>query len=134
MELLDPFQKPPDGIRNVYKTYQKMKVQDVEKDTDIMDIESDASMFRKGKIRTVKVLPASGLAAAFSKYTESGALESPISPAPVYEHGDMPGRCLITSYHLFNSVGWCAELHIMACFIKISLLLCYLLISALKHW
>lgn len=97
MDSLDPFQRPPDGIRNVYKRYQKMKVQDLEKDTDIVDIESDASMFRKGSIRTVKVLHDSDLVTAFKKYTESEKLPSPITPVPVYEHGDMPGGSLRAS-------------------------------------
>jgi hypothetical protein len=94
MDPLDPFERPPEGIRNVYKKYQKMKVEDLEKDTDIIDIESDASKFRDGHTRTVKILQQDNLRSAFEKYIEPGALETPITPRPVYEHIDMPGRSL----------------------------------------
>lgn len=101
MDSLDPFERPPDRIRNVYKKYQKMKVQDLEKDIDIADIDSDTSLFRKGNIKTSKIILEDDLVAAFSTYTGSARLESPVSPVPVYEHRDMPGRFVVFETTLF---------------------------------
>ncbi|EAT79378.2 hypothetical protein SNOG_13051 [Parastagonospora nodorum SN15] len=38
MQGLDPHQRPPENIRNVYKKYQKMKAKDLDTDADLVDL------------------------------------------------------------------------------------------------
>jgi hypothetical protein len=100
MESLDPYQRPPEGIRNVYKRYQKMKPQDLSQDPDIVDLERDLlseSQYGNPKVEVVKVLDVDHLEDAFQKFAEGEELHLPITtsmPIPVFEHADMPGRCI----------------------------------------
>lgn len=97
MHHLDPHQRPPDSIRNVYKKYQKMKLKDIDLDEDIIDLSSDASASLSSKVRVVKQYTAEDLTAIFGSFAgeegdqELQATRLPKS-IPVYEHDDMPGR------------------------------------------
>ncbi|KAF2825208.1 hypothetical protein CC86DRAFT_446623 [Ophiobolus disseminans] len=44
MQHLDPHQRPPDGIRHVYKKYQKMKATDLDGDEVIVDLSDGATL------------------------------------------------------------------------------------------
>lgn len=90
MDSLDPYQRPPDGIRNVYKKYQKMILQDLNRDREIVDLENHGT---GDKMIVINTLEPALLENAFKAYTETGELHSSLSPVPVYEHADMPGRC-----------------------------------------
>ncbi|KAF2009384.1 hypothetical protein BU24DRAFT_473521 [Aaosphaeria arxii CBS 175.79] len=55
MENLDPHQRPPDGIRNVYKKYQKLKLEALNRDAEIVD-PHDPSDAQRSKIAIVQEL------------------------------------------------------------------------------
>ncbi|PVH95151.1 hypothetical protein DM02DRAFT_537962 [Periconia macrospinosa] len=56
MTNLDPHERPPDGIRAVYKKYQKMKSYQLALDPDIVDLPGQSLPNRDPKIRVVKEL------------------------------------------------------------------------------
>jgi alkylated DNA repair protein alkB family protein 1 len=95
MHDLDPHERPPMSIRNVYKKYQKMKLKDLDRDQEIIDLSSDASASSSSKVRVVKQYAAEDLTATFRAFAgEDAKLENMglLNPIPVYEHEDMPGR------------------------------------------
>ena len=97
MHHLDPHERPPDSIRNVYKKYQKMKAKDIDLDGDIIDLSSDAAASSNPKVRVVKEYTAEDLTAIFNSFAgeeDGGKLQATDLPKsiPVYEHEDMPGR------------------------------------------
>jgi alkylated DNA repair protein alkB homolog 1 len=94
MESLDPYQRPPDGIRNVYKKYQKMRLEDLNQDPDILHVDSEAPVpdCQMSKISIVEELDPEQLCAVFQEFAGTKKLGSKLQPVPVYEHGDMPGR------------------------------------------
>ena len=97
MHHLDPHERPPDGIRNVYKKYQKTKLNDLDLDGDIIDLSSDASASSNSKVRVVKRYTAEDLTVIFRSFAgedEEPELQDMDMPRsiPVYEHEDMPGR------------------------------------------
>lgn len=99
MQQLDPYQRPPDGIRNVYKTYQKMKLKELDQDQDIIDLANDAST-SSSSIRVVKTWKGEDLTASFLSFAApDGQLQDLVVPdsIPVYEHNDMPGKANISS-------------------------------------
>ena len=101
---LDPHEKPPDHIRNVYKKYQKMKLRDLGKDPDIIDFKRGLSDEQKRHIKVIKEHKPEELAPAFRAFE---GIQEPIdsqgslidSPILVYEHSDMPG--IYHSFRLF---------------------------------
>ena len=108
MHHLDPYERPPDGIRNVYKNYQKMKAKDIDLDGDIIDLSSDASASSNPKVRVVKEYTAKDLTAIFRSFAgeDGGKLQATDLPRsiPVYEHEDMPGRtsCTLNEMNCFS--------------------------------
>jgi len=97
MHHLDPHERPPDSIRNVYKKYQKMKAKDIDLDGDIIDLSSDAAASSNPKVRVVKEYTAEDLTAIFRSFAgeDGGKLQQATDlprSIPVYEHEDMPGR------------------------------------------
>lgn len=105
MPPLDPHQRPPNSIRDVYKKYQRMKPQDLD-DIGIVHIEKDldqdpeivhraihSSGARNGKVTIVGQLESELLTATFRSFAGDFAIdERPISSVKVYEHEDMPGK------------------------------------------
>jgi alkylated DNA repair protein alkB family protein 1 len=106
MQSLDPHQRPPNSIRDVYKKYQRMKPQDLDEDIGIVHIERDlnqdpefahrethSSGARKGKVSIVGKLESEQLTATFRSFAGSYTGDGrPIPPVQVYEHKDMPGK------------------------------------------
>lgn len=95
MRVLDPHQRPPESVRNVYKTYQKMKLHDLDSDPGIVDLSSGLSADLSGKVRVVNEVESERLTASFRVF--AGHDCQPQSPEetsliPVYEHEDMPGK------------------------------------------
>ncbi|KAF5854186.1 hypothetical protein GGP41_006948 [Bipolaris sorokiniana] len=102
MHDLDPHERPPDGIRNVYKKYQKMKLNALNNDPDIIDLAShDASASTTStKVHVVKEYATKDLTAIFQAFAgQDVALDVITIPdsVPVYEHDDMPGLHIIPS-------------------------------------
>lgn len=92
MPALDPHQRPPDGIRAVYKKYQKMRLPELSRDTEIVTTEGRIS---NSKITVVKTLDSGMLKSTFQEYLGGTYTGYPDSPVPVYEHADMPGLHII---------------------------------------
>ena len=94
MHHLDPHERPPDGIRNVYKKYQKMGLEQLNQDTEIIDMSSQETASLNNKVRVVKQHEAEQLTATFRAFAgqDMVALDPDLpSSMPVYEHEDMPG-------------------------------------------
>jgi len=91
MQSLDPHERPPDGIRRVYKKYQRMKPQDLEHDAGIVDV----GRIPSNKMRIVKEWDREQLIATFRRFAGDSAGPDPLpstSSISAYEHEDMPGR------------------------------------------
>lgn len=92
MQDLDPHQRPPEGIRSVYKKYQKMKLKELDRDQGIIDVSSHESDLSSKRVRIVKSLAREDLASLYTTFAgENREFDSP-STIPVYEHEDMPGK------------------------------------------
>lgn len=94
MDHPDPHQRPPNGIRDVYKKYQKMKPKDLDQDPDIIDLSKNTPTSAKGKVRIVDEWSSEDLTAAFRAFSgQDSQLYAELPPRiPVYEHADMPGK------------------------------------------
>ncbi|KAL7775803.1 hypothetical protein CFE70_009647 [Pyrenophora teres f. teres 0-1] len=95
MHHLDPHERPPDGIRNVYKKYQKMGLQQLNQDTEIIDIRDRATASSNSKVHVVKQHEVDQLTATFRAFAGQDVVAQDLdlpSSIPVYEHEDMPGR------------------------------------------
>ncbi|KAF2680793.1 hypothetical protein K458DRAFT_372800 [Lentithecium fluviatile CBS 122367] len=97
MEPLDPYQRPPDTIRSVYKKYQRMSPQHLDADPAIVDLSRDTTTGPKSRLRVVGEVEAGRLTAAFRVFGDGEVEpEAPLGAA-VYEHEDMPGLHMIPS-------------------------------------
>lgn len=97
MQSLDPHQRPPDSIRHVYKKYQKMKLHDLDRDSDILDLSRPLSTSQQTKVLVVKELDLEPVTASFRSFAGDIKPEGPTSPPLAYEHRDMPGKGLFIS-------------------------------------
>lgn len=97
MDHLDPHQRPPDSIKDVYKKYQKMKPKDLDRDLDIVDLPGSLDTSAKEKVRIVEEWSGHELTAAFRAFSGQDGQTYTDLPRriPVYEHADMPGRVLL---------------------------------------
>ncbi|KAJ4371876.1 hypothetical protein N0V86_008430 [Didymella sp. IMI 355093] len=97
MEHLDPHQRPPDSIKDVYKRYQKMKPKDLDQDPDIIDLPDSRTTSAKDKVRIVEEWSGHELTAAFRAFSgQDGQTYADLPPRiPVYEHTDMPGLHIV---------------------------------------
>jgi hypothetical protein len=94
MAHLDPHARPPDGIRNIYKQYQKMKLGDLELDSSIVDLSSHVPASLHSGVRVVTEWRREDVAAAFRAFSGEEARDldaAATSLVSVYEHEDMPG-------------------------------------------
>jgi len=91
MGALDPYQRPPDSIRNVYKKYQKMSVQDLDSDPGIVRLPPDVSADPTSKLHVVREVDVDSLTASFRSFVGGMAESEAASRIAVYEHEDMPG-------------------------------------------
>ncbi|KAJ4299082.1 hypothetical protein N0V90_004326 [Kalmusia sp. IMI 367209] len=92
MPTLDPHQRPPERIRNVYKKYQKMNSQDLRHDPEIVDLERHLPAYLRGKLRVVDEWDPRRLTATFRRFGgDNAGLDALPSSIPVYEHADVPG-------------------------------------------
>ncbi|KAI0577709.1 2OG-FeII-Oxy-2 domain-containing protein [Pyrenophora tritici-repentis] len=94
MHHLDPHERPPDGIRNVYKKYQKMGLEQLNQDTEIIDITDYATASSNSNVHVVEQHAAEQLTATFRAFAGQDVVAQELdlpSSIPVYEHEDMPG-------------------------------------------
>ncbi|KAF2624589.1 hypothetical protein BU25DRAFT_493563 [Macroventuria anomochaeta] len=93
MECLDPHQRPPDSIKDVYKKYQRMKLQDLDQDPDIVDLPKSLHTSAKDKVRIVEEWSGDDLTAAFRAFSGQDGQTYAALPSriPVYEHANLPG-------------------------------------------
>jgi alkylated DNA repair protein alkB family protein 1 len=99
MSHLDPHQRPPEGVRSVYKRYQKMKPQDLHADSDIVDPVQHTHAGLASKLRVVKDTGTEQLSQAFRTFVGDDASKDfdhlePSAGLAAYEHHDMPGKAL----------------------------------------
>lgn len=93
MQALDPHERPPDGIRGVYKKYQKMRQPELDQDTEIVTTEGPSMV--NSKTAVVDSLDPKTVDSAFTKYLGGTQPKYPDTPIPVYEHAHMPGLHII---------------------------------------
>lgn len=99
MQHLGPHARPPEGIRTVYKKYQKMKLEDLDADQEIVDLAARARDTLPPKVCIVKELGPELLNEAFRAFAGSDASDDlqhqyNESSIAVYEHEDMPGNTI----------------------------------------
>lgn len=93
MPQLDPHERPPDSIRNVYKRYQKMPSQQLDADADIIDLDQAPHTLLPDKVRVVQVLEAAQLEEAFGAFAGRAVDSQSQQPSvAIYEHTDMAGK------------------------------------------
>ncbi|KAL6710133.1 hypothetical protein ACN47E_009924 [Coniothyrium glycines] len=98
MDGLDPHERPPDSIRNIYKKYQKLKSKALDEDENIVDFEHETQALNGSKVRIVKHLESTHLQACFQKFAGEPFQDfGPRKNMAVYEHADMPGLHMIPS-------------------------------------
>ncbi|KAF2472566.1 uncharacterized protein BDR25DRAFT_284076 [Lindgomyces ingoldianus] len=95
---LDPYQRPPDNIRNVYKKYQKMKPKDLEKDPNILDIGIGPSAAQWNGLSIIAEFEPSRLERVFQSFASPTQGHTYFDASvPIYEHKDIPGLQIIPS-------------------------------------
>jgi alkylated DNA repair protein alkB family protein 1 len=97
MQHLDPHERPPERIRDVYKSYQKMKPADLDTDNGLLNLTSLSHATLPDKVHVVRELDTEHLARVFRTFmgadirSETQAQRATL-PLAVYEHDDMPGK------------------------------------------
>ncbi|KAH6442281.1 hypothetical protein HBI59_108860 [Parastagonospora nodorum] len=102
MQGLDPHQRPPENIRNVYKKYQKMKAKDLDIDADLVDLTQTSKDCLPGGVCVVRELDVADLTGTFRAFTGADACtdsqpQESASKISIYEHEDMPGLHILPS-------------------------------------
>jgi hypothetical protein len=109
MAHLDPHERPPDGIRNIYKQYQKMKLGDLELDSSIIDLSSHVPASLHSGVRVVAEWRREDVTAAFRAFSGEEARDldgAATSLVSVYEHEDMPGTASCWTPCVFSSLNF----------------------------
>lgn len=95
IEQLDPHEKPPDALRSFYKTYQKLKPDDLASNSMIIDLKSiDMSHLPHG-LHVVDRLPAQTVQNAFHQFLStppSSEIIDTQSAYPIFGHDALPGQ------------------------------------------
>ena len=96
MSALESHQKPPERIRAVYKKYQKSSPASLAADTEILDFERGLTHDQLAKLKEVRRMPGHVLLTACCDFgdMQSEDFLASIVDAPVFEHDDLPGRCI----------------------------------------
>ena len=95
MQRLDPYQRPPASIRNVYKKYQKMTLKELDQDCEIIDLSSDVSESSSSRVRIVEEWRSEDLITTFGAFAGDHAQLDAPTKIPVYEHEDMLGKAIL---------------------------------------
>lgn len=93
MPHLDPHQRPPDSIRNVYKKYQRFKLRDLNQDDQLIDLTDIVPSALSDKVRIIDYLSHNDLERTFQSFASgSMACLDSDKQIPIFEHVDMPGK------------------------------------------
>jgi hypothetical protein len=92
--LLDAHAAPPAGLKELYKRYQKLKLEDLDIDPEVLD-------FNKAHlgddVEVLKPIPSPHLGSIFSRFVqEDGNNSSVTQDALVYGHKRLPGKDLFS--------------------------------------
>ena len=89
----DSRQKPPDGIRNVYKIFQKLSSNAIDLNPEILDFGRGLSAEQNKKCRKVDQIQHETLKSACFRFERRADQDSWFSFAnvPIFEHEDVPG-------------------------------------------
>ena len=94
IQSLNPRQKPPELIKRVYKTFQKLTPDEIDINPEILDFERGLSAEQHEKCQEVDQIHHDTLKSACVHF-ESHSLQKswPSSTnVPIFEHHDVPGR------------------------------------------
>lgn len=91
MASLDPYEKPPEDLRKVFKMYQKMSDYDIDIDPDILDFSRPAPQLLKHKLQIIRRVQNSSLNFKPSMQEPAPSFLNG-SMANVYESQILPGR------------------------------------------
>ncbi|KAF2494721.1 hypothetical protein BU16DRAFT_582560 [Lophium mytilinum] len=96
---LNPHERPPEQVKNVYKTYQKMKPKELAVDPDIIDFTRGLSEIQRASINVIEEIDPKKLNEAFRDFEgiESSSGDEITTPIRVYEHSNMPGLHILPS-------------------------------------
>ena len=92
MAALDPYKKPPEDLRKIFKRYQKMSIDDFDGDASILDFDRPATELVKYKLQTIRNVNTSDLHFQSSTYTSTHLPTD--STVNVYESAILPGWLL----------------------------------------
>lgn len=93
MDGLDPHQRPPPGMRIVYKKYQKLKSEELIHDLGVIDLDGSLSETQEEKLSVLRKLDPEYLSHAFHAFSGFDSPDPPLKGAvPIYVHADMPGK------------------------------------------
>lgn len=92
--LLDAHEAPPVGLKELYKRYQKLKLEDLDFDLEVLD-------FNKARVgddmEVLKPIPSPYLESIFSRFVQEESDGSSITQdALVYGHKRLPGKNLFS--------------------------------------
>ena len=89
---LGAHERPPDDIRNIYKTYQKMKKELLPLDPGIVDISLGTQVDTLREVRYLNFEDLWPTFCAFNGSSTSDDLDDKTDETAVYEHPDIPGK------------------------------------------
>jgi len=88
--LLDAHQSPPAGLKQLYKRYQKLKFEDLEHDSKILDFNGS---HLPNDVEALEPLKPSYLEPLFKRFDEQDGSNVFVSQdSPIYSHKKLPGR------------------------------------------
>lgn len=102
-ESLNPYERPPSFIKNVYKFYQKLPRNAIEFDPEILDFNSGCSFNGRNAVVKLNKLSRSAVVAACYCLRQEEAWNSGTSDqdVQVYEARDIPGERSVKSILLY---------------------------------
>jgi hypothetical protein len=107
-QKLDPHAKPPEALKTFYKRYQKLKSKDIEYDADLIDFEQPEQCSGLRLVHEVnyRIARATGTG-ELEKHDDGNLVSEFLNESSrlvkVYEHDDVPGKALLTSFSYFDA-------------------------------
>lgn len=93
LQSRDPYQKPPESIKAIYKHFQKLSVDAIHEDFKLLDFQRGLNNEQWKKCREVeKILGQNVKAACLCLQHHRKQELGPCSDVPVFEHEDAPGK------------------------------------------
>lgn len=88
--MLDAHEAPPPGLKELYKRYQKLKFEDLEADSNILDFNRG---HLTGDVEALEPLKLSHLESIFRRFVEDDSSDLFIpQDSTIYSHKKLPGR------------------------------------------